>query len=171
MCIAVNDQIYGYNAVLADEAKANGVNLTDDDVITMDGYIAYRNAIETNADTAAFANYAEFENYVAESTGADVSVLHDAVKNVVKVVLETETRTSQKQCRQFQIQSKMLQKFSESLYSPFLFSAVRLICSLPLTHFLLFLTSAVLKKSAHSQVTTTPQHSQLRLLLPFSTAL
>jgi len=89
--IAVNDQINGYNAVLADNAKENGVSLTDDDVITMDGYIAYHNAVETGADISAYANYAEFDKYVAESTGNDVTVLHDGVMNVVKVVLGTET--------------------------------------------------------------------------------
>ena len=91
--ISVNDQINGYNAVLADEAKANGVSLTDDEVITMDGYIAYRQAVENGADTSSFVNYDEFDLYIAEATGADAAELHNVVKNVVKVVLGTETES------------------------------------------------------------------------------
>ena len=91
--IAVNDQINGYNAVLADNAKESGIALTDDDVITVDGYIAYYNALETGADVSAYANYAEFDKYVAESTGNDVTALHEGVMNVVNAVLETEPAT------------------------------------------------------------------------------
>ena len=92
--IAVNDQINGYNAVLADEAKANGTVLTDDDVITMDGYISYHNALESGmVAESELAKYAAFDNYIAETTGSDATVLHEGVMNVVNVVLETEAAT------------------------------------------------------------------------------
>ena len=89
--IAVNDQINEYNAVLADEAKENGVDLTDDDVLTMDGYISYNNALE-NGGVAELelAKYEKFDMFIAENTGADVSVLHEGVVKVVEVVLGTQ---------------------------------------------------------------------------------
>ncbi len=91
--IAVNDQINEYNAVLAEEAKANNVDLTDEDVITMDGYIAYHNKLETGADVSAYGNYAEFDKYIAEATGDDVTVLHNGIMKVVDTVLGTAPAT------------------------------------------------------------------------------
>ena len=89
--IAVNDQLNEYNAVLADEAKANGVDLTDDDVLTMDGYISYNNALENGGVAESeLAKYAKFDIFIAENTGADVSELQDGVMKVVEVVLETK---------------------------------------------------------------------------------
>ena len=89
--IAVNDQLNEYNAVLADEAKANGVDLTDDDVLTMDGYISYNNALENGGVAESeLAKYAKFDMFIAENTGADVSELQDGVMKVVEVVLETK---------------------------------------------------------------------------------
>ena len=89
--IAVNDQLNEYNAVLADEAKENGVDLTDDDVLTMDGYISYNNALENGGVAESeLAKYAKFDMFIAENTGADVSVLQDGVVKVVEVVLGTQ---------------------------------------------------------------------------------
>ena len=89
--IAVNDQLNEYNAVLADEAKENGVDLTDDDVLTMDGYISYNNALENGGVAESeLAKYAKFDMFITENTGADVSVLQDGVVKVVEVVLGTQ---------------------------------------------------------------------------------
>ncbi len=90
--IAVNDQINEYNAELSAEAKENGVELTDDDVLTVDGYISYNNALENGgvAD-AELEKYAELDKFIAEKTGEDVTVLHNGIMSVVKSVLGKET--------------------------------------------------------------------------------
>ncbi len=90
--IAVNDQINEYNAELSAEAKENGVDLTDDDVLTVDGYISYCNAVENGgvAD-AELAKYAELDKFIAEQTGEDVTVLHNSIRSVVKSILGKET--------------------------------------------------------------------------------
>ncbi len=90
--IAVNDQINEYNAELSAEAKENGVDLTDNDVLTVDGYISYCNAVENGgvAD-AELAKYAELDKFIAEQTGEDVTALHNSIRNVVKSVLGKET--------------------------------------------------------------------------------
>ena len=90
--IAVNDQINDYNGILSSEAKAAGETLDEDDVLTMDGYISYHNALE-NGGVADLAldKYAALDAYIAETTGADVAVLHEGVMNVANAVLGSET--------------------------------------------------------------------------------
>lgn len=90
--IAVNDQINDYNGVLSSEAKAAGETLEDDDVLTMEGYISYHNALE-NGGVADLDldKYAALDAYIAETTGADVAVLHEGVMNVANAVLGSET--------------------------------------------------------------------------------
>ncbi len=89
--ITVNDQINDYNAKLSDEAKEAGIALEEDDVLTMDGYIAYHAAIENGEEAQANTQYAEFDAFVAENTGADASVLHKGVMDVANTVLGSET--------------------------------------------------------------------------------
>ena len=89
--ITVNDQVNAYNADLSEKAKADNIELTDDDVLTVDGYIEYHKALESGADTTALANYAKLDTFIAENTGKDVSELHNVVITVVKSVLGTET--------------------------------------------------------------------------------
>ncbi len=108
--ITVNDQINTYNSELSDKAKEDGVELPDGAVLTMDGYIEYRNALESGADVSAFENYKVFDEYlkanageelytgvvsVADSvlgTGADASfgtalqALSDSVKDITKIL-------------------------------------------------------------------------------------
>ena len=90
--IAVNDQINEYNGILSSEAKAAGETLDDDDVLTMDGYISYHNALE-NGSVADLDldKYAALDAYIAEATGNDVAVLHEGVMNVANTVLGSET--------------------------------------------------------------------------------
>lgn len=89
--IAVNDQVNAYNAELSEQAKADGVELTEEDVLTVDGYIAYHQALESGADTSALENYAKLDTFIAENTGEDVTILHQGVMSVVRTVLGTET--------------------------------------------------------------------------------
>ena len=90
--IAVNDQINDYNGILSSEAKAAGETLDEDDVLTMDGYISYHNALE-NGSVADLDldKYSALDAYIAETTGNDVAVLHEGVMNVAKTVLGSET--------------------------------------------------------------------------------
>ena len=90
--IAVNDQINDYNGILSSEAKSAGETLEEDDVLTMDGYISYHNALE-NGGVAGLETdkYAALDAYIAETTGADVAVLHEGVMNVANTVLGSET--------------------------------------------------------------------------------
>ncbi len=65
--ISVNDQLNDFNAELSDKAKEDGITLDDDDVLNMEGYIAYTAALESGADTSEYANYEAFDNYIAQS--------------------------------------------------------------------------------------------------------
>ena len=89
--ISVNDQINEYNAELSDKAKEEGITLTEDDVLDMDGYIAYHQALESGADTSAYANYEALENYIAEN--ADEG-LQDSIVAVAQKILERSDITS-----------------------------------------------------------------------------
>ena len=89
---AVNDQINEYNAELSAEAKENGIDITDDDVLTVDGYISYCNAVENGSVAESeLTKYAELDKFIAEKTGDDVTVLHDSIRSVVKNILGKET--------------------------------------------------------------------------------
>ncbi len=90
--IAVNDQVNEYNAKLSAEAKEKGIDLTDDDVLTVDGYISYCNAVENGSVAASeLEKYAQLDKFIEENTGDDVAVLHQGVMNVVKAVLGEES--------------------------------------------------------------------------------
>lgn len=65
--ISVNDQLNDFNAELSDKAKEDGITLDDDDVLNMEGYIAYTAALESGADTSEYANYEAFDNYITQS--------------------------------------------------------------------------------------------------------
>ncbi len=92
--IAVNDQINAYNAELSEKAKAEGFELTEADVLTVEGYISYHNALENGGVASSeLANYAKLDAFIAENTGDDAAVLHQGVMNVVKTVLGTESGT------------------------------------------------------------------------------
>lgn len=90
--ISVNDQINNFNAELSDNAKAEGITLDENDILTMDGYIAYNAAVESGADISAYDNYVEFDNYLAEN-GLKDSIQANII-SVVKNVLEKDDVTS-----------------------------------------------------------------------------
>ncbi len=65
--ITVNDQINNYNAEISAAAKADGVKVTDDMLISMDGYIEYRKSLENDTATEN-ALYADFDKAVKEAS-------------------------------------------------------------------------------------------------------
>lgn len=83
--ISVNDQINDYNAELSDKAKEDGITLTEEQVLNMDGYIAYHHALENGEDLSAYSHYAEFENYIAENSETSVKA---SVISVAQKILE-----------------------------------------------------------------------------------
>lgn len=89
--ISVNDQINEYNAELSDKAKEYGVTLSEDQVLNMDGYIAYHHALENNEDLSAYSHYAEFENYIASSSEDNVKT---SVISVAQKILERNDITT-----------------------------------------------------------------------------
>ena len=63
--IAVNDQVNAYNSEISDLAKEAGKELSEEEVITMDKYIEYKQG--GTFDGAEY--YAEFDKYFAENAG------------------------------------------------------------------------------------------------------
>lgn len=83
--ISVNDQINDYNAELSDKAKEDGITLSEEQVLNMDGYIAYHHALENGEDLSAYSHYAEFENYIAANSETSVK---SSVISVAQKILE-----------------------------------------------------------------------------------
>ncbi len=101
--ITVNDQINEYNADTSSAAKENGTAVTDEMLLTMDGYIEYRKAVESGkADENSV--YAEFDKALKASSdesiatavanGADESTINDVYESIV-MVAETELAASE----------------------------------------------------------------------------
>ena len=63
--IAVNDQVNAYNSEISDLAKEAGKELSEEEVITMDKYIEYKQG--GTFDGAEY--YVEFDKYFAENAG------------------------------------------------------------------------------------------------------
>ncbi len=85
--ITVNDQVNAYNSEVSDKAKADGVEVSEDDVISMEKYIAYRNALETGADVSEYKNYDVFDEYLKTNAGEGI---YDGVIGVANSVLKTD---------------------------------------------------------------------------------
>ncbi len=88
--IAVHDQINEYNSKVSDLAKEEGRELTEAEVLDMDGFIEYRIALEEGKALDEYKYYAEFDKYFAENSGADIE---KAVIAVSDNILETENAT------------------------------------------------------------------------------
>lgn len=73
----INDAINNYNSEKSDEAKAAGIELKSEDVLTVAGYIEYANADVKAADSP----YAVFEEKLIEKSGASIKdhMISDAV--------------------------------------------------------------------------------------------
>ncbi len=92
--ITVNDQINDYNAALSSEAKENGTVLTDEMMVTMEGYIEYRKAVDNGTEDKN-SIYVEFDNVLkaasdesiatAIANGADESAVLDIYQSIVSV--------------------------------------------------------------------------------------
>ncbi len=76
--IVVDDYIKDYNSILSE---------ITDDVLTMDGYIAYHEALESGADTSSMSVYADFEAYVVDATGSE-NYLSDSFIYISQTILE-----------------------------------------------------------------------------------
>ena len=81
--IAVNDHVNTYNSEVSDLAKAEGRELAEAEVITMDNYISYK--LGNTVEGAQY--YAEFDKYFAENAGV---ATEDAVIAVAENVLAAE---------------------------------------------------------------------------------
>ncbi len=80
--ITIDDAINSYNADISDAAKEEGRELTDDDVLSVEGYIAYK-----AAGTDVAGHYAEFDANLVETSGEGV---YDAIVKVAVDVLGIE---------------------------------------------------------------------------------
>ena len=80
--IAVNDQVNDYNSEMSDLAKEEGRELSEDEVISMDKYIEYKQG-KFNSKY-----YDEFDKYFAENAG---KATEDAVVAVANNVLSLES--------------------------------------------------------------------------------
>lgn len=89
--ITVNEQINNYNSELSDKAKADGVALPEGSVLSMDGYIEYRNALEGNMDISDYENYAVFDKYLEENAGEEI---YTGVVSVANSILKTDANAS-----------------------------------------------------------------------------
>ena len=71
----IDDAINNYNSELSDKAKDAGTELASDDVLSVEGYIAYITSGNTDE------KYEAFENYLIENSGANIKnhMINDAV--------------------------------------------------------------------------------------------
>ncbi len=89
--IAVDTQINAYNSEKSAEAKEAGIELKDEEVLSMDGYLEYVAAKEAGETTATDSYYAEFEKYLEANAGAGI---YDAVISVSHEILGTAENAS-----------------------------------------------------------------------------
>ena len=84
--IAVDTQINDYNSEKSAEAKEAGIELKDEEVLSMAGYLEYVTAKEAGETTATDSYYQAFETYLEANAGAGI---YDAVITVSQDVLGT----------------------------------------------------------------------------------
>ncbi len=85
--IAVEDQINEYNSELSDKAKADGVELSKDALLDMNGFISYCKATETNSSIEGMEKYVAFQAYFEENAGESI---YSGVVSVANAVLGTD---------------------------------------------------------------------------------
>lgn len=104
--ISVNDQINEFNAEISADAKEQGIKVTDEMLLTMEGYIDYYKSVEAgNADENSV--YVEFDKAVKAASDeavataianganeADVLNIYDSVVSVAKTELSATEGTS-----------------------------------------------------------------------------
>ena len=83
--IAIDENINAYNADLSNAAQAEGTTLADNEVLSIEGYLAYKSG-EAAEDTVAY--YETYEAHLVETLGEGV---YDDVVAVANEILGTET--------------------------------------------------------------------------------
>ena len=83
--IAIDENINAYNADLSNAAQAEGRTLAENEVLSIEGYLAYKSG-EAAEDTAAY--YETYEAHLVETLGEGV---YDDVVAVANEILGTET--------------------------------------------------------------------------------
>ncbi len=84
--IAVDENINSYNATVSDKAQTEGRSLADDEVLSIEGYLAYKSGEE---QTDAVRGYYEtYEAYLTSTLGESI---FDEIISVSNTVLETNT--------------------------------------------------------------------------------
>ena len=86
--IAVDENINAYNAIVSDGAQAEGRALAEDEVLSIEGYLAYKNGDE---QTDAVKGYYEaYEAHLTETLGEGI---FDEIINVANTVLSSDATT------------------------------------------------------------------------------
>ena len=85
--IAIDENINTYNADLSNAAQAEGRTLTDNEVLSIEGYLAYKNG-EAAEDVVAY--YETYEAHLVATLGEGV---YDDVVAVANEILGTETES------------------------------------------------------------------------------
>ncbi len=83
--IAVDENINAYNAQVSDAAQAEGRALSDEEVLSIEGYLAYRNGEKTGAVEKAYETY---EAHLTETLGEGI---FEEITAVANSVLKTGT--------------------------------------------------------------------------------
>ncbi len=85
--IAIDENINSYNADLSAAAQAEGKTLADNEVLSIEGYLAYKNG-EAAEGTEAY--YEAYDAHLVETLGEGI---YDDITNVANTVLGTEATT------------------------------------------------------------------------------
>ncbi len=86
--ITVDENINAYNATVSDKAQTEGRSLADDEVLSIEGYLAYKSGVE---QTDAVKGYYEaYEAHLISTLGEGI---FDEIINVANTVLGTEATT------------------------------------------------------------------------------
>ncbi len=80
--IAIDDNINSYNGMISDQAQAEGRTLQDDEILTMEGYLEFK-----NNGTDINGTYTKFDTYLVGNSGAGI---YDAVISVAQKILKVE---------------------------------------------------------------------------------
>ena len=86
--IAIDENINNYNADISDKAQAEGKTLSEDDVLSIEGYLKYKS--DEKLDENILASYKAYDAHLTETLGEDI------YKDIIKVaneVLEAGTES------------------------------------------------------------------------------
>ncbi|MBQ7005513.1 MAG: MFS transporter [Clostridia bacterium] len=84
--IAIDENINTYNAELSTKAQLEGKTLSEEEVLTIEGFLAYKNN-EAIEGTAAY--YEAYDAYLVETSGEEI---YSKVVNVSNEILGTDTQ-------------------------------------------------------------------------------